>query len=60
MAPTLAFHTMYSREMCGAQTVQSAIIFLHVAQLLILFFFLTMVVLVVLGKTTQMLYVAKI
>jgi len=27
MAPTLAFHTVYSREMCGAQIVQSAIIF---------------------------------
>lgn len=35
MAPTLTFHTVYSTEMCGAQTVQSAIIFLHVARLLI-------------------------
>ncbi len=59
MAPTLAFHTMYSREMCGAQTVQSAIIFLHVAQLLILFFFLTKTGLVEIGKTAQMPSVAK-
>ncbi len=39
--------------------MQSAIIFLHVAQLLILFFFLAMAGLVELRKTAQMLSVAK-